>query len=412
MRALNLILGLLLVASAILAIPNSLLAQRSSYRLWLQEAVLDGRALIVVGRIDKSRRLPNGETVDRIGVARVLRGPKSDSVSVIGGTARFRERAGDDQILFLDRGKGGSLYRFVDAVAAEGEEGRHRIQAMQEILKAAAKPLAQMRMKEALSFINAGVSSPSAWVRRIVVREADRLSRRAPDLFDLAAIGGLRRLVAADLPQEERQLLRRARQRIERYAAIDWTRSPRVFADPAKRDSFLRDLEAFQKSTDVASRREFLDRAAKRFGAVMTPLLVKLLRDREAQIRDHAVFLLGELEAAAGADDLIAIVRQDADPKLRDRALAALEKIAPLDALPELLRLAFSEATREGAWRALAAINSGEARLFLKDTLLALEKDADADAEMLGRLRHLLSSEFRKEVAQAREARRKRWRRD
>lgn len=385
--------------------------ERGPYRLWIQEAVLDGRALVAVGRIDRSQRLPNGETVDRMALAEVLSGPKRKSCSVLAGTDAFRGRGLDDQIVFLDRRPGGTLFRFVDAVAADGDEGQRRITALRALLEASAHSREKARMAAALDFVVKGRANASGWVRRVVVREFDRLSRRGPDLFGLDAIESLRQMTTADLPGAERRLFRDALQRIERRAGIDWTRSPLAFRDPARRASFMKELAAFRSGGDVTVRKTFLDRAGRRFGGLMAPLLVTGLTDVQAEVRLHCVHLLGELEASGGTKALLRVAAEKGHP-LREESLKALEKIAPLDAVPTLLRLCADESCRDAAWRILAAINTGEARLFLEDTQRALARDTAEGDEKRKRLVHLLSPAFQSEIARARDERRRRWRPD
>jgi len=61
--------------------------------------------------------------------------------------------------------------------------------------------------------------------------------------------------------------------------------------------------------------------------------LIVLLRDDEPDVRAMAAFALGEIEASAGADALIAILKDSREPQLRARAVEALGKITA--ALPK-----------------------------------------------------------------------------
>jgi cyclophilin family peptidyl-prolyl cis-trans isomerase/HEAT repeat protein len=90
------------------------------------------------------------------------------------------------------------------------------------------------------------------------------------------------------------------------------------------------DLQSLLKSPDpIVRTRTAL--AAGRIGIEdAVPLLAELLKsDKDLRVRSMAAFAIGEIQAASGADPLLAILMNPAEPdELRARAVEALSKIA------------------------------------------------------------------------------------
>ncbi|MEZ6194921.1 MAG: HEAT repeat domain-containing protein [Planctomycetota bacterium] len=408
-RPAAILLIVLTLASLASGLPAQVADGAPSYRSWLETAVLAGRDLIAVGKLEKFSELPNGERIARIALDRVIRGEETQHVLVVGASEAYRQNSDRRRLLFLDRPGGRSFHSIVDFVDLEGEEGGRRLEAVRTLLAVGDLVLERERVAALRRFVLDAVGNDSAWVRRVAAREFDGLRRHAPSTFQTTDVGRLRAMPIADLPETERRMFRRGLIALEQTLAIDWVRRGLDFPDEEKRASFLRDLAAYESGTDVAARLRFLDLAAGRFGGAVGPLLARGLTDRQPEIRGRCVHLLGELESGSGVAGLLELLGRSEDRELHPSAVEALEKIAPLEAVPTLLRLVERSDTRHAALRALAAVNSGEARLFLEDLRKSLDADPEAAEEDRARLVHLLSASFRRELAQAREERRQRW---
>ncbi|MCA9319180.1 MAG: hypothetical protein KDB53_00525, partial [Planctomycetes bacterium] len=140
--------------------------------------------------------------------------------------------------------------------------------------------------------------------------------------------------------------------------------------------------------------------------------LVPLLESEDATLRSFGTKWLGELEASAGTDALWKIARGDRPLVDRLAALDALAKIAPDIIVEGLIRLESRQdlplTFHRSLLTTLAAINSPEAALHLRDRHEVLKRDEEGAAELRLHLTWLLSPAFQKEWLEARALRRRR----
>ena len=400
----------------ILAIPirGSSSEQRPAaegFRGWFETAVLDRSPTVVLGVIAGSRPLPNGASFTTFDVEKTLRGTVTGQILVQGSDSSVGNYPKLKKFLFLKSSPNGTMFELVDAVDIEPSDLTERLDFLEKYLRFAddrsARPTAPVHLRD-LGLRH--IADPSTWVRRIALREVERLSLLQVATFRLADAGFLRDAPTAGFTDPEKLTLSGSASRIEDRFGLAFVREPGRFADDAARAAFRRAAVAFTVSTDTAARTAFLDDVAERFGPHASGLFAYASLDADALVAQAAIKRLGDVEAHTALAPLHRLaLAVETRSELRHEAVVALGKIADPESVEVLTAVVRRDLERHEALRALALINNGEAALFLKDLEENEAKRPDARKDLLLLLAEFKTPEFRRTAARERAERRKRF---
>ncbi len=394
--------------------PSTLSAQSGAsprvYSPWLQEAILERAQSIVIAKFARATTLPNREMLLRFSVKKVLRGEAVSTVLIYGAEKAILANRGLDKLIFLRRSRRGALDVAIDFVDLPRDDRVNRIVFLESFLKATRKEKGSLA-EGIKTLCLAHIASKSSWVRRIVVRELEVLSRYSAGMFGAHDLTRVEKLEVRDLGRTERRLWRECVQRIEENRALGWTRSRLNFPTAQARQAYLADMALFDQSKDPARRLGFMKDTVETFGRSAAPFFARLLDDPMIQVRRQAVYYLGEMESAAGMGRLIEMLRGNGAVDLRREVARALGKIASARALPALQAALGDVLLEKDVLWALAVLDTQESVQLIRDLDQKLRRDPSSDPKRRRWVSRLLSPSFLKEIREERKARRRRWRR-
>lgn len=394
------------------ACSSSLWAQDDEYRPWMQSAILGRCDSVVEAHVSKVSRLPAGGRLVRLTVGQVLSGSEPSSVLVMESSRRISVFRDLGKIVFLKKRPESSIRIAVDWVDLPKKDGLSRVELVSRIIAICGIGKPSLRASAMRGLVLNHLQSAHSWVRTTVIREFAELTRFHPEIFDSTAIIRLHGISRAGFGKDDERLFRGALGRVEISNAVGWTSERLVFPDSAAREKYLRQLARFEKSDDAQLRRKFLDSTLALYGRRVVPLFARFLGDHQEAIRRHCAVMLGELEAGAARKELSRRAMEDSSIDVRREALRALGKIGSVESVKILMEIAGRGKGRlcKEALTALAAINTGEAMLFLRDLARELKEDPESPAEIRWHLTYLLSPEFPKDRAAQSQKRRRKYR--
>jgi len=366
----------------------------------------------VVARLIHVRRLANAERILRFKVEQQLLGREPDEILVIGAQDRvvaFRQLA---KILFLKKTQHGSMRVIVDHVDLPSEDGKKRVAFLKRMVTLFSIRGSLRRLDGMVQLVKDYVNIASPWVRSILARELKLIADYRPRSIDAADFAVVQKMKFRDLGITEQRAFRNAILEFEESNALEWIQGKLSFPTQAARQSFLKAYGRFQKAQEpTEDRLRFLDDMIRVFGRKSSSVLAKVLLDKDEAVRHRAIFFLGELESESGISTMLTMLGPTSSTRQKTAILQALAKMAPSKAVGTLLKLVESPTLKFEVLTTLAAINTGEAALYLKDRheFLSRESEEFVDEKLL--LTRLLGKKHQRRLGKDRELRRKKYQR-
>lgn len=367
---------------------------------FLERALLSRAGVIVQAKFEKDESLhPLEIQITHFHVKRRLMGTCEDTI-LIGGMGEKAQAFRDlDKLLFLKPLSSGRVFELVDLVdlTARDEVSVPATVAAYLELRTEPNPLVSRQRLKVLSMRN--LESNSEFCQRTAVHEVRDLVDRSPQLFsalDLDRIEARRKSVRQGDERVFDEILKRLRAAIAR----SFVGCELAFDDPTDRSKFLGFVERFRGSAEADDRRRLLDELVEHVGRRARLFCEAVLSDPSTDVRQRALFYLGEFGEEASFGVLQKAVASEA-MRERKAAIVALGKLGRPEAVASLRELLKDPALIDDAILALARIGGGESTDLL-DRLSTRLGEVPGEEERVGRMEHYRSQEFRKEEARRR----------
>ncbi|HGY91923.1 MAG TPA: hypothetical protein ENK43_12200 [Planctomycetes bacterium] len=373
------------------------------YRPWFDEVALSSCHSLVVAHITRVNRIADGQRLIRFAVDEVLRGKESDRILVLSSDEGLVAWPDLQKILFLVPSRKGLMRLVVDHVDLPQADAAERIRFLRALVPVSSIIGPGRQAMFVKNLLRTYRNSSSPWVRRILVEEARRLAERRPETVTARDLEWLTSFSLQGLTSDMRTVFNEALVDFKEANALRWTEADLVFPDAASKKSFLASYARFQDvSTPEAVRLEFLESAIKIFGEKACPILVRSLRDPSAAVRKRALALIRKTRYQPGWREILRLVRRSRSADERIQALRTLMFAVPLQAASAVIKLAKNGMKTPEEDRAvlevLAAINSGEASLFLEDLEKRWRREPAKNKGRLAHLEYIRSDAFRRKL--------------
>ncbi len=377
------------------------------YRPWFDEVALSSCRSLIVGHVTRVNRIADGQRLIRFAVDQVLRGKEGDHVLVISSDEGLVAWPDLQKLLFLVPSRKGTMRLVVDHVDLPKADAGERIRFLRALVSVSSIVGPSRQANAVKVLLRTYGESPSVWVRRILVEEARRLAQRRPETVTAADLAWLGSFSLLGLEPDMRAAFSSALVDFKEANALRWTEADLVFPDAASKKSFLASYARFQNpATPETVRLEFLESAIKVFGEKACPILVRSLEDPSSAVRKRALALIKKTRYQPAWREILRLVRRSRSADERVEALRTLMFAVPFQAAEEVITLAKNGMKTPEEERAvlevLAAINSGEASLFLEDLRKRWRREPTKNKDRLAHLEYIRSDAFRRKLLRAR----------
>jgi HEAT repeats len=323
------------------------------------DSLLSRCDLVVYGVVASRSVLPNGVAVTTVRIEETLLGTAPGKRLLLSSPDPAYHGAVDRRVvLFLSRPKAGGAYTTIDLFAVEDAAGLSRLRMARAYIECEAITGLLSRVKSARSLHMSNLTGGDVWARNNAIRELAWFTGHWARTFTRAERTRMEAVRVSMPASSLREMLSKSMHRIDAVL-------PRK---PAKaKPEVAPDREAlFRRAlADVSGALSAIDRAGRLAALVRArPArarrdLMAFLDDGSPEVRRVAAFQLGEVEYAAAAEALMAVLRRPKeDAAVRRNAARALGIIRHTPAVPLLVQLleAGGDGRAETAVLALARI--------------------------------------------------------